>query len=241
MDKLNAKSLATDLVKRTWEALNKCDHDEAYRLIREFCRECTNADLLVVNVFDWLQSYCEWAIRTGAYNEALATLRANIKNFESAPELKFELLLNGARLECAGNQLGISSDLSIKALGVAEELRGNLFIARSYRQIAAMFAKKYHGLAIYFYRKAEQLYDAAKESHQSDLVRMERAFLSAIAYRILKALHPNNKNLDRLQHEAEDIITNIDSRNFHKFEQRHFQILPSSYPPRYHGSTQSYR
>lgn len=223
MERLNAESLAADLVKRTWEALNKYDHEEAYRLIREFCRECTNTDLPVGNVFDWVQSYCEWAMRTGAYNEALATLRANIKNFEPVPELKFELLLNGARLECASNQLGISSDLSIKALGVAEELGGNLFIARAYRQIAAMFAKKYHGLAIYFYRKAEQLYDEAQERHQSDLVRIERAFLSAIAYRILKSIHPNHKNLDRLQQEAEEIITKTDTDNFHKFEQRHFR------------------
>ncbi|MDE7386095.1 MAG: FRG domain-containing protein [Muribaculaceae bacterium] len=223
MDKLNAELLAADLVKRTGEALNRCDHAEAHRLIREFCRECTNTDLPIATVFDWLRSYCEWGMRTGGYKEALATLHANIKNFEATPELKFDLLLNGARLECADNQLGISSDLSIQALGLAEGLGNARLIALAYRQIAVMFAKKYHGLAIYFYRKAEHLYDDAKESHQSDLTRIERAFLSAIAYRILKATNPNDKNLDRLQQEAEEIITHINAGNFNIFEQRHLR------------------
>ncbi|MDE6820916.1 FRG domain-containing protein [Bacteroides acidifaciens] len=167
-------------------------------------------------------------MRTGAYKEALATLRANIKNFESAPELKFELLLNGARLECVGNQLGISSDLSIKALGLAEELGEHSLIARAYMQIASMFAKKHHGLSIYFYRKAERLYDEAKDSHQRDMVRLERAFLSSTVYRILKALHPNHKNLDRLQQEAEEIITKIDFSNLNKFEQRHLRYYKAA-------------
>lgn len=223
MDKLKVESLATDLVKRSWEALNRCDHENAYQLIREFCRECTNADLPIVTVLGWLQAYCEWGMRTGGYKEALATLRANIKNFESAPELKFELLLNGARLECVSNQLGISSDLSIKALGLAEELGDHSLIARAYMQIASMFAKKYHGLSIYFYRKAERLYDETKDSHQRDMVRLERAFLSSTAYRILKALHPNHKNLDRLQQEAEEIIAKINFGNLNKFEQRHLR------------------
>ncbi len=223
MDKLNADSLADNLVKRSWEALNQCDHDKAYRHIQEFCRECTNADLPITTVLGWLHAYCEWGMRTGGYKEALATLRANIKNFESAPELKFELLLNGARLECVGNQLGISSDLSIKALGLAEELEDHSLIARAYMQIASMFAKKYHGLSIYFYRKAERLYDEAKDSHQRDMVRLERAFLSSTACRILKALHPNHNNLDRLQQEAEEIIAKIDLGNLNKFEQRHLR------------------
>ena len=223
MNKLNTESLAADLVKRSWEALNRCDHDKAHRLIWEFCCECTNTDLPIVIVLAWLRAYCEWGMRTGGYKEALATLCANIKNFESVPELKFELLLNGARLECASNQLGISPDLSIKALGLAEELGDNSLIAQAYMQIAAMFAKKYHGLSIYFYRKAERLFDEAKESHQGDLVRLERSYLSAIAYRILKAIHPNHKNLDRLQQEAEEIISKIDSSNLNKFEQRHLR------------------
>lgn len=223
MDNLNAESLAVDLVKHIWEALNQCDHDKAYRLIRKFCREYTNTDLPIVTVLGWLQAYCEWGMRTGGYKEALATLRANIKNFESAPELKFELLLNGARLECAGNKLGISSDLSIKALGLAEELEDHSLIARAYKQIASMFAKKYHGLSIYFYRKTERIYDEAKDSHQRDMVRIERAFLSSTACRILKAFHPNDKNIDRLQQEAEEIIAKIDLGNLNKFEQRHLR------------------
>lgn len=223
MDNLNADSLADNLVKRSWEALNQCDHDKAHRHIQEFYRECTNVDLPITTVLGWLQAYCEWGMRTGGYKEALATLRANIKNFESVPELKFELLLNGARLECVGNQLGISSDLSIKALGLAEELEDHSLIARAYMQIASMFAKKYHGLSIYFYRKAERLYDEAKHSHQRDMVRLERAFLSSTACRILKALHPNHNNLDRLQQEAEEIIAKIDLGNLNKFEQRHLR------------------
>lgn len=223
MDKFNVDSLADNLVKRSWEALNQCDHDKAYRHIQEFCRECTNAELPITTVLGWLQAYCEWGMRTGGYKEALATLRANIKNFESVPILKFELLLNGARLECVGNQLGISSDLSIKALGLAEELEDHSLIARAYMQIASMFAKKYHGLSIYFYRKAERLYDEAKDSHQKDMVCLERAFLSSTACRILKALHPNHNNLDRLQQEAEEIIAKIDLGNLNKFEQRHLR------------------
>lgn len=223
MNTLNAELLAADLVKRCWDALNRCDHDEAHQLIRQFCRECTNTDLPIITVLDWLKAYCEWGMRTGGYEEALATLRANIKNFDSAPELKFDLLLNGARLECVSNQLGISSDLSIQALGLAEELGDRLLIARAYRQIAAMFAKKYHGLSIYFYRKAELLYDETNEKHQGDLVRLERAHLSAIACRILKAMHPDNHNLDRLQQEAEEIISNINPGSLNIFEQRHLR------------------
>lgn len=223
MDKLNADSLADNLVKRSWEALNQCDHDKAHQLIQEFCRECTNTDLPIGTVLAWLRAYCEWGMRTGGYKEALDTLHANIKNFESAPELKFELLLDGARIECANNQLGISSDLSIKALGLAEELGDNSLIARAYMQIASMFAKKYHGLSIYFYRKAERLYDEAKDSHQRDMARIERAFLSSTACRILKAIYPNNKNFDRLQQEAEDVIVKISTSNLNKFEQRHLR------------------
>ena len=223
MDKLKAESLATNLVERIWVALNRCNHENAYRLIREFCRECTNTDLPIAIVLSWLQAYCEWGIRTGGYKEALGTLRANIKNFESAPELKFELLINGARLECMGNQLGISSDLSIKALGLAEELEDQSLMARAYMQIASMFAKKYHGLSIYFYRKAERLYDEAKDSHQKDMARLERAFLSSTTCSILKALYPNHRNLDRLQQESEEIIAKIDVGNLNKFEQRHLQ------------------
>lgn len=223
MDKLKVESLATGLVERSWEALNRCDHENAYRLIQEFCRECTNADLPIITVLGWLQAYCEWGIRTGGYKEALVILHANIKSFESAPVLKFELLLNGARLECMDNQIGVSSDLSIKALGLAEELGDYSLIARAYMQIASMFAKKYHGLSIYFYRKAERIYEEAKDSHQRDIVSMERAFLSSTACRILKALHPHYTNLSRLQQEAEDIIAKIDFGILNKFEQRHLR------------------
>lgn len=223
MDKLKVESLATGLVERSWEALNRCDHENAYRLIQEFCRECTNADLPIITVLGWLQAYCEWGIRTGGYKEALVILHANIKSFESAPELKFELLLNGARLKCMDNQIGVSSDLSIKALGLAEELGDYSLIARAYMQIASMFAKKHHGLSIYFYRKAERIYEEAKDSHQRDIVRMERAFLNSTACRILKTLHSNHNNLDRLQQEAEEIIAKIDLSNLNKFEQRHLR------------------
>ena len=70
------------------------------------------------------------------------------------------------------NQIGVSSDLSIKALGLAEELGDYSLIARAYMQIASMFAKKHHGLSIYFYRKAERIYEEAKDSHQRDIVSM---------------------------------------------------------------------
>lgn len=127
-------------------------------------------------------------------------------------------MLKASALEESINRLHISTKYATMALGLAEAIGDNEMVAKAYYNISHMFSLQYKGLAIYFLRRAERLYAEAKNQHQLQEVRIERAILSQGAYRTVAG----HRNMDRLNREALRLIDSVDSSSFNPHEKRHY-------------------
>lgn len=200
------------------EALNRLDHSEAERLIRDFDHHSCGKRLPMEIIYKRIICSAELAIRTENYSAALSEIEQNMGLFAAHPKHQFSLMLKASVLEESMSRLHISSKYATRALGLAEAIGDNELVAKAYSAISHMFSLQYKGLAIYFLRRAERLYAEAKNQHQLQVVRIERAILSQGAYRTVAG----HRNMYRLNREALRLIDAIDSSSFNPHEKRYY-------------------
>lgn len=158
--------------------INTNKHSEARVLLETFDRKCSGLPLTQDIIFVRLNAGAELAIRTGwDVKETLNIIERNITAFASTPDKKVKMLLRAGQLERMTNHMKISTRYFSKALGEAEDLGDDLLIAECYHKIGVMFANRYPGLAVYFFRKAELKFLSANHKAEAYVCRMERAKL----------------------------------------------------------------
>jgi hypothetical protein len=105
-------------------------------------------------------------------------------------------------LESSINKKKISPRYFSQALGLAESLQDKRLMADVYMNIGQMFASRYPGLGLYFYRRAEIKYTENGDGNSAAKIRLRRAFLTVICWR----LWANEKQREDLLREANKIV-----------------------------------
>lgn len=203
--------------------INTNKHPEARVLLEEFDRKCSGLPLTQDIIFVRLNAGAELTIRTGwDVKETLNLIESNLKTFDSIPEKKVWLLLRAGQLERMTNHMKISPRYFSKALGEAEDLEDDLLIAECYHKIGVMFANRYPGLAVYFFRKAELKFLFVGHKKDAYICRMERAKLYFIT---LKTGNVNPRYATLLADEALRIATEHVDVDMTPYEAVHCQEI----------------
>ena len=98
------------------------------------------------------------------YPKALSLIEKAMKLSPTGDE-KYKLLLLKGKVEHEISGIPFEVNSFSEALGIAESLGNQEFIAEIYCELCTMFYSRYPGLAVYFARKAEVLYTNLKDIH----------------------------------------------------------------------------
>lgn len=109
-----------------------------------------------------LNNAAELEFMLANYPKALSLIEKAIE-FGPTDDEKYKLLLLKGKVEHEINGIPFEVNSFSEALGIAESLGNQEFIAEIYCELYTMFYSRYPGLAIYFLRKAEVIYDTNKE------------------------------------------------------------------------------
>ena len=205
---------AVEILNKCGAALNNKEHRNACKMLDMFDNMTRGKRIPVEVLFNRLSFAAELSSRLGRISKSMSEIENNLVLFNDHLDLKFKLLIKLGRMEACVARNNISVKYLSEALGVAEASEDNSMIAEAYSAIAQMFSPKYEGLAFYFLRHAELYYEKAKDCRNLSIIRMHRSLLSwAVSRNYTNLIH-----IDRLQKEAEELISSISGENFNPHE-----------------------
>lgn len=132
------------------------------------CKEIlAQLDKMSLTGSELIQKLCnaaELEFMLANYPKALSLIEKAMKLSPTDDE-RYKLLLLKGRVEHEINGIPFEVNSFSEALGIAESLGNQEFIAEIYCELYTMFYSRYPGLAVYFARKAEVLYTNLKDIH----------------------------------------------------------------------------
>ena len=179
---------------------NVSEFDECKYVLEQLNKMQLTGSNLIRKLFD--SAELEHALAN--YHVALSLIEEAIL-LNPTDDEKFKLLMLKGKVEHEINGIPFEVNSFSEALGVAEALDNQDFIAEAYRELYTMFYSRYPGLAVYFARKAEVIY--VKQKNVYELI-TTRLYLSLV----LQSIYDRNK-IQCFKNEADDIITSIEERN----------------------------
>lgn len=178
------------------------DHVSVKKKLKDFDKKYKLKDLPLPFLYERLVFGAGIAVSPTEKGNALREIESVLKLFENHPKQKFSLLLKAGQLESSINKKKVSPRYFSQALGLAESLQDKQMIADAYMNIGQMFAPRYPGLGLYFYHRAEIKYSENGDGNSAAKIRLERAFLTAICWR----LWVEEKQRENLLQEANKIV-----------------------------------
>lgn len=199
---------ALHLLNRFAVVWNNSEFDQCKEIIAQLDKMLlTRANLILK-----LQNAAELEYILANYPQAMSLIEKAIQLSPTDDE-KFKLLLLKGKVEHEINGIPFEVNSFSEALGIAESLGNQEFIAEIYCELYTMFYSRYPGLAVYFARKAEVIYANNKDSHNLTTVRLNIALT-------LQSVH------DRFGTEKEKCFKrNADT--IVKFIDEHYLDMPS--------------
>ncbi len=219
---MNNIEVIVRLMNKCGDSLNALQHNEACELLVKIDRKMQNVNVPVDIIFYRLKLGAEMAKRIGNYKDAIEDIARHLHIFHDRTDLHFKLLIIAGELESSYNRLNISTKYVTEALGLAENVGDKTMIAEAYYVIGQIFAPKYIGLAFYFFRKAERYFAQSGKMVEAEDIKLERALLS-----ILSFLYNRSPQNDRLQKEANRIVSSLDTSKFNPHQMRRFRYIKS--------------
>jgi len=209
----NPLDIKTKLDEIRVAAFNQ-NHISVKKKLKEFDKKYKLKNLPLPFLYDRLFFRSGASVTPDEIRYSLREIESNLNLFEKYPEQKFSLLLKAGQLESTINNKKISPRYFSRALGLAESLQNKRLIADAYMNIGHMFASRYPGLGLYFFRRAEIKYSENGDKNLAAKIRLERAFLTSICW----SLWNNEDQRKNLSREA-NIIVDADNYlppNYHE-------------------------
>jgi hypothetical protein len=178
------------------------NHVSVKKNLKEFDKKYKMNDLPLFFLYERLFFGAGVSVSPTEKGNSLREIESVLKLFEKHPRQKFSLLLKAGQLESSINKKKISPRYFSQALGLAESLQDKQLMADAYMNIGQMFASRYPGLGLYFYRRAEIKSAENDDGNFASKIRLERAFLTVICWRLWK----DEKQREDLLIEANKII-----------------------------------
>lgn len=196
------------------EAAFSQDHTSVKKKLKEFDKKYKLKDLPLPLLYERLFFRSGASVTLDEIQCSLREIESNLNLFEKTPYQKFSLLLKAGQLESSINKKKISPRYFSRALGLAESLKNKRLIADAYMNIGHMFASRYPGLGLYFFQRAEIEYSENGDKNSVAKIRLERAFLTSICWR-LRNNEGQRKNLSRKANNIVD-TDNYLPPNYHE-------------------------
>lgn len=142
------------------------------------------------------------------YPKALSLIEKAMK-LSPADDERYKLLLLKGKVEHEINGIPFEVNSFSEALGIAEFLGKQEYIAEIYDELYTMFYSRYPGLAIYFLRKAEVILDNCKDINNLKNTQLKIALTLQSIYDRLGPIEGEG-----FKRNADDIVKSIDGHLF---------------------------
>ena len=139
---------------------NKSEFDTCKEILEQLDRMSLTGSYLIQK----LCNASELEFMLANYPEALSLIEKTMQLSPTDDE-KYKLLLLKGKVEHEINGIPFEVNSFSEALGIAESIGNQEFIAEIYCELYTMFYSRYPGIAVYFARKAEVLYTNLKDIH----------------------------------------------------------------------------
>lgn len=187
---------------------NASEFDECKEIMAQLDRMPLAGACLILK----LQNAAELEHILANYPQALSLIDKAMQ-LNPTDEDKFKLLLLKGKVEHEINGIPFEVNSFSEALGLAEALGNQEFIAEVYRELYTMFYSRYPGLGVYFARKAEVIYVSNNDTHNLINTRLSIALTLQSIYDRIGPMKG-----ERFKKEADDIIKSI---------KEHILVMPS--------------
>lgn len=137
---------------------NASEFDECKEILEKLDKMPLTGSELILK----LNNAAELEFMLANYPKALSLIEKAM-GFGPTDDERYKLLLLKGKVEHEINGIPFEVNSFSEALGIAESLGNQEFIAEIYCELYTMFYSRYPGLAIYFLRKAEVIYDTRNE------------------------------------------------------------------------------
>ena len=179
---------------------NNSEFDNCKEIIAQLNKMPLTGSILILK----LQNAAELEYILANYPNALSLIEKAMQ-LASTDDERYKLLLLKGKVEHEINGIPFEVNSLSEALGIAESLGNQEYIAEIYCELYTMFYSRYPGLAIYFARKAEVIYINNKDVHSLTTVRLDIALtLQSIYDRI------EEDKAECFKKNAEIIVKSID-------------------------------
>lgn len=202
--KTESKLYVCHLFNRFAVFWNSSDFDKCKKILAQLDDISLTGSELILK----LCNAAELEFMLANYPKALALIDKAI-HLNPTDEEVFKLLLLKGKVEHEINGIPFEINSLSEALGIAEKLENQEFIAEAYCELYTMFYSRYPGLAVYFARKAEVIYDNIKDVHNLVIARIN---ISLTLQSIYDRLGPVKGEC--FKRNADDIVKSIDGHVF---------------------------
>lgn len=141
------------------------------------------------------------------YPKALSLIEKAMQLSPTVDE-KYKLLLLKGKVEHEISGIPFEVNSFSEALGIAESLGNQEFIAEIYCELYTMFYSRYPGLAVYFARKAEVLYTNLKDIHNLKTTQLK------IALTLQSIYDRKGATKESFKRNADSIVKSIEGHIF---------------------------
>ena len=158
--KPTSKLFAFHLLNRFAVFWNNSEFDKCKEILAQLDKMPLTGSELILK----LCNAAELEFMLANYPKTLSLIEKAMKLSPTDDE-KYKLLLLKGKVEHELNGIPFEINSFSEALGIAESLGNQEYIAEIYDELYTMFYSRYPGLAVYFARKAEVIYDKSKDYH----------------------------------------------------------------------------